>query len=261
MKRIVLGIAAVLLAITPLFAQTNEPTDNSGPKIWDAQKQAWVRWNRTTSATYGAVVPESPTPDKDDWTLSAGGVFVRDTLDLPTLATKSTGNAYGGYIAADYFLAKPVSLQGEFIIVSESQNINSGVASIPSFPVDQTEFILDVGSKFYPLQLTKAVDCRLQPFLRASLGGIFYDDTIDGTHVSIDPSLVVAAGGGADIVLSQSWSLTVEANYYSTLIDSTASFDGESTTLRHYGLLLTAGLRFRWSGGLPYTQPFAERQH
>jgi opacity protein-like surface antigen len=243
MKRIVFGIAAsLLLAITSSFAQTSDSTDNSGPKIWDSQKQAWVKWNRTTS-TYRDVHPESLTPDRGDWTFSAGGAFVRDTLDLPTAGTKSTGNAYGGYVAGEYFVAKAVSIRGECVIISESQTVNTGQGI---FTADQTEFILDVGSKFYPLQLTKAVDFRLQPFLRASLGGIFYDDNIAGTHVSIDPGLVVAVGGGADIVLNQGWALTIEGDYYSTLTDSTASVEGVSTTLRHDGLLVLAGLRYRF---------------
>ncbi len=241
MNKITSGaIAALLLAVTS-FAQTNATTDTSGPKIWSPEKQAWVPWNSAEHKNWPDA-RETITPTKDDWTFSAGAAFVRDTLDAPGFA-KNTGNAYGGFIASERFVAKAVSIRGEFIIISQSQNVNT---SGGVFSIDQTEFILDFGAKFYPLQLTKADNFRLEPFLRGAMGGIFYDDTIAGVSVNVDPSLVAAGGGGLDILLSQEWALTAEVDYYDTLTDSTASIADFSTTVRHYGILATAGFRYRF---------------
>jgi outer membrane protein W len=240
MNRILSVVASLLLAATS-FGQTNAPADTSGPKIWDANKQAWVTWNSAEHKSWPEA-NETMTPAENDWTFSAGAVYVRDTVRLAGSAS-STGNAYGGYIASERFVSRAVSIRGEFIIINNTENINTPIGSAS---VDQTEFIVDLGAKFYPLQLTDTDNFRLQPYVRGAMGGIFYDDTIAGVSVNIDPALIVAGGGGLDFVLALEWTLNVEVDYYDTVTESTASIAGISATVRHYGILGTAGLRYRF---------------
>jgi hypothetical protein len=251
MNRIALVAVTVFLsAVTSSFSQTND-TDSSGPKIWDSGNQAWVKWNGTSGKSQPSS-GESLTPGAGDWTLSAGGVVVSDTTELPAFGGKSTGTAYGGYAAVDYFVTKAVSLRPEILVVSKSDTI-SGVSA------SRTQFVLNIGGKFYPLQLTKAAAFRLQPFARAALGGMFYDLSASGATVSADPALAVAVGGGVDVLLSEQWALTVTADYYSTLTDTTVTVGGVgSTTAREHGALVTAGLRFKFSGPLTYHHPFGQ---
>jgi outer membrane protein W len=251
MKRIALVTVALFLsAVASSFPQTNE-TDNTGPKIWSPEKQEWVKWDGTSSKPRSGSKDssESLMPDAGDWTLSAGAVIVSDTTELPAFGSKSTGTAYGGYVAVDYFVTKAISLRPECLVVTKSDTID-GVSAT------RTQFILDLGGKLYPLQLTKAAAFRLQPFVRAALGGIFYDISASGATVSADPALVAAIGGGADIALSEHWALTIAADYYSTLTDTTVTVGGVgSTTAREHGALVTAGLRFNFSGPFTYHHP------
>jgi hypothetical protein len=240
MNRILLGAVALLLfAITPLFAQTNEPPEPSGPRIWSPEKQAWVPWDSTKQRSEPPV-PESLTPDQYGWTVSAGMAYVYNTYDLPEAGGgKSSGSGYGGYLATDYFATKALAIRTELMVFSRSDTAEGITVSI-------TEVALDIGVKFYPLQLTKASDFRLQPYLRAAIGPVFYDVSATGASVSADPTLFGAAGAGLDIVLGHSWSITVEADYYTTILDSTVSVGDASANFRQYGLLGEAGVRYRF---------------
>lgn len=240
MQNVTLAVAALsLLTVAPLVAQaqTNQPAQTTPAyEPWD-----WTKYKDK----FNGPSSESLTPEQDDWTISAGGAFVSDTVELPAFSAKSTGTAFGGFVATDYFATKALSLEGELLIFSKNDTADG-------FSVTRTQFALDIGGKFYPVQLTKATECRFQPFVKAALGGVFYDVTATGASVSADPTMFVTAGGGLDIVLNQSWSITGEANYYTTLIDSTLTVDGASTTFREHGFLATVGFRFSWAEPLPY---------
>jgi len=117
---------------------------------------------------------------------------------------------------------------------------NTAALHIPS----RTTFHFDVGARYYPLQLTEYANFRLQPFLKVALGGIFYITSANSP--SIDPCPFMSAGGGADIIFNARWSATAEADYYSSISDTTMHTDGVQFATRNDGFLATVGFRYQF---------------
>jgi hypothetical protein len=111
---------------------------------------------------------------------------------------------------------------------------------------DQTLVLLDIGARFYPLQLTEYQNFRLQPFAKVAIGGMFPILSATGLPASAVPCPFIRAGGGADFAFNTQWSATVEADCYASLTDSAIHTIGFVLPTREYGVLATAGIRYRF---------------
>ena len=227
-----------LLAVFPIFA------------IASVSAQTVTTPTRNSPATQ-----ESFVPSPGSLLLSAGPAIVSDSIDVPFVKTGSTKMGYGGYIALDYFVTKALSLRSELTVttISEGTNIVATVSrrgtllSVALNIPGRTVFFLDVGAKFYPLQLTEYANFRLQPFVKVAGGGMFFiPSTSADESPSIDPCPFIRAGGGADFAFNARWSATAEADYYTSLSDATLHADGLLLSARDYGVLATVGIRYRF---------------
>ena len=206
----------------------------------------------TTQVHDAPMTQESLVTDQGGLLLSAGPAIMSDRVDVPFVKMGSTKTGYGGYVALDYFLTKAFSLQSELTVTTMGgeTNIISNIVShgitnavalhIPS----RTVVHLDVGARFYPLQLTEYTSFRMQPFVKVALGGIFY--ITSGGSPGIDPCPFISTGFGADIAFNARWSGTAEADYYSSISNTTMHTDGVQLATRNDGFLATVGIRYQF---------------
>lgn len=230
--------AALLLVFTAmtLFAQTTTPDSSQ------IQQPGRTRERTKDGEESCANSTNSLTPGQGDWTFSAGGAILGGTTTFRFRSVplaKSSDTGYGGCIAGEYFVTRAISLEGELLVVNRAQHLSVVSAS-------ETEFVLDLGAKLYPLQLGKLNECRVQPFAKIAFGGIFYDLSDAHFSISADPNVIIRVGGGVDLLLNKNWSTTVEADYYSTLQDGSETISGLEMQIREDGVLVTWGLRYRF---------------
>jgi hypothetical protein len=208
----------------------------------------------TMSTNNAPRTQKSLTPAPGSLLFSAGPEIISDRIDVPSIKMGSTKTGYGGYVALDYFLSKALSLRSElsFATMGNETNVLSTVAHhgavrtlefhIPSRKV----FHFDIGARYSPLQLTEYKNFPLQPFVKAALGGIVYTISDQSPGIGIDPCPFISAGGGADIAFNARWSATAEADYYSSISNTTLHTQGVQLTTRNDGILATVGIRYQF---------------
>jgi hypothetical protein len=199
---------------------------------------------------------ESLVPRCGDLLLSTGPAIGISTIAVPdSVYGNRSATTYGGYVALDYFVTNALSLVSELTVVNMGGGTNL-IATVlrrgsPFLAVvlkvpDQTLVLLDVGARFYPLQLTEYQNFRLQPFAKVVIGGMFPILSATGLSASADPCPFIRAGAGADFAFNPRWSATAEADCYTSLTDSAIHTIGFVLPTREYGVLATAGIRYRF---------------
>jgi len=208
--------------------------------------------NVMTSTNSVRMTQESLTPTQGRLLFSAGPTIVSDRIDVLSSPMRSTKTGYGGYVALNYFLTKALLLQSDLTVATIGAETNvfptlvsHGVTNTVTLHVpSRTVVHFDVGARCYPLQLTEYANFRLQPFVKVTLGGVFYITPHDSA--GIDPCPFINVGCGADIAFNARWSGTAEADYYSSISNTTMHTDGVQLATRNDGILATAGIRYRF---------------
>ena len=199
---------------------------------------------------------ESLVPGPGSLVLSAGPAMVRDTIGLPFFRISTKTTDYGGNLALDYFASKAVSIGSELTVTTapggtnfiETVNHHGTTKTVALNMPARIMFLFDVDARYYPLQLTRYADFRLQPFVKVAVGGMLFvsPPSSFGESSSIDPCPFASAGGGTDFVFNSRWSATAIAQYYSSLSDTTAHLNGIPFSARDHGVEANVGIRYRF---------------
>lgn len=176
------------------------------------------------------------------------------TTELPEFGLKmNSGTSYGGFIASEWFLHRAFSFRASLEIFSDSEHVVAdvdGTGTASSISVSETRFALVATSRLYPLQLKAKNLFPVQPFITGGFGAAFWDVNVDvnGTSVNVyvEPTLMAGGGGGLTYSFSKNWSLDAQVGYWTTIIDSRIRVNSYSTPFRQSGLLIDAGLRYRF---------------
>ena len=243
MNKILSGAIASLLLTVTSFGQTNVPADTSGPKIWDANKQAWARWDSAEHKNWPDA-RETLAPQAGELYCTIGPALVVGKGELPDIAVRSdTVTRYGGFIAGEYFVSSAISVQASFGGFADAVE-----ATLGSFHATATAFDVGLAGKLYPLQIAEPTRFRIQPYIIAGIDGAFFDVSANtSSSASIDPAAIGLAGAGTDILINSQWALTLDGAYYHSLANTDAKISGVGATpIEFSGVFVRAGMRFRF---------------